>query len=222
MQKGTLDGAFTVPSDVRGVFGPLGDLFNQYPGGPASDEMVTWIYYGNGKTMLQELIESKGFSNVQVIGVANLSLAEDELWVKKKIEKPEDYKGLKVRTYGQWGKVLEAVGASVVTLPGGEVYQAMERGSSTPASWGPLPTTSRCTSTRLPRSRTIPVPLAGKRPLRLLQQEVLGQASAGIPSNSSSGRSLPRPSRTTWPVLWRMRPRVSACAPRAPRSFPCP
>jgi TRAP-type mannitol/chloroaromatic compound transport system substrate-binding protein len=128
MQKGTLDGAFTVPSDVRGVFGPLGDLFNQYPGGPASEEMVAWIYYGNGKTMLQELIESKGFSNVQVIGVANLSLAEDELWVKKKIETPEDYKGLKVRTYGQWGKVLEAVGASVVTLPGGEVYQAMERG----------------------------------------------------------------------------------------------
>ena len=128
MQKGTLDGAFTVPSDVRGVFGPLGDLFNQYPGGPASEEMVAWIYFGNGKTLLQELIESKGFSNVQVIGIANLALAEDELWAKKKIEKPEDYKGLKIRTYGQWGKVLEGVGASVVTLPGGEVYQAMERG----------------------------------------------------------------------------------------------
>jgi TRAP-type mannitol/chloroaromatic compound transport system substrate-binding protein len=128
MQKGTLDGAFTVPSDVRGVFGPLGDLFNQFPGGPTSDEMVAWIYHGNGKALLQELIEAKGFTNVQVVGIANLSLAEDELWVKKKIEKPEDYKGLKIRTYGQWGKVLEAVGASVVTLPGGEVYQAMERG----------------------------------------------------------------------------------------------
>jgi len=128
MQKGTLDGAFTVPSDVRGVFGPLGDLFNQYPGGPASEEMVAWIYYGNGKALLQELIESKGFTNVQVIGIANLSLAEDELWVNKKIEKPEDYKGLKIRTYGQWGKGLESVGAAVVTLPGGEVYQAMERG----------------------------------------------------------------------------------------------
>lgn len=128
MQKGTLDGAFTVPSDVRGVFGPLGDLFNQFPGGPTAEEMMSWIYFGNGKKLLQELIESKGFKEVMVLGIANMSLAEDELWVNKKIEKPEDYKGLKVRTYGQWGKVLEAVGASVVTLPGGEVYQAMERG----------------------------------------------------------------------------------------------
>jgi TRAP-type mannitol/chloroaromatic compound transport system substrate-binding protein len=128
MQKGTLDGAFTVPSDVRGVFGPVGDLFNQFPGGPTAEEMMAWIYFGNGKKLMQELIESKGFKDVMVIGIANLALAEDELWVNKKIEKPEDYKGLKVRTYGQWGKVLEAVGASVVTLPGGEVYQALERG----------------------------------------------------------------------------------------------
>lgn len=128
MQKGTLDAAFTVPSDVRGVFGAPGDLFNQYAGGPTADETMSWINFGNGKKLLQELIEARGFTQVQAIGIVNMSLAEDELWSNKKIEKPEDYKGLKVRTYGQWGKVLEAVGASVVTLPGGEVYQALERG----------------------------------------------------------------------------------------------
>jgi TRAP-type mannitol/chloroaromatic compound transport system substrate-binding protein len=128
MQKGTLDGAFTVPSDVRGIFGAPADLFNQYAGGPTADEAMSWVYFGNGRKLLEELLNKKGFTNVQPIGIANMSLAEDELWTNKKIEKPEDYKGLKVRTYGQWGKVLEDVGASVVTLPGGEVYQALERG----------------------------------------------------------------------------------------------
>jgi TRAP-type mannitol/chloroaromatic compound transport system substrate-binding protein len=36
--------------------------------------------------------------------------------------------GLKIRTYGDWGKILVDFGASVVTLAGSELYPAMERG----------------------------------------------------------------------------------------------
>jgi TRAP-type mannitol/chloroaromatic compound transport system substrate-binding protein len=40
-----------------------------------------------------------------------------------------DFKGLKFRTAGDWGEVLtEYFGASVIFLPGGEIYEAMQRG----------------------------------------------------------------------------------------------
>jgi TRAP-type mannitol/chloroaromatic compound transport system substrate-binding protein len=128
MQKGTLDGAFITPSDVRGIFGPVGDLFNQYPAGPTGPETVSWMLFGDGEKLLREVMDKVGFTNVVFVNPANLSIAEDEMWTNKKINTPADYKGLKIRTFGYWGKILEGVGASVVTLPGGELYQAMERG----------------------------------------------------------------------------------------------
>jgi TRAP-type mannitol/chloroaromatic compound transport system substrate-binding protein len=128
LQKGTLDGGFMTPSDVRGIFGPVGDLFNQYPMGPTAIETVSWMLYGNGEKLLREVMDKIGFKDVVFVGPANLSVAEDEIWTNKKIEKPSDFKGLKVRTFGYWGQILQGVGASVVTLPGGELYQALERG----------------------------------------------------------------------------------------------
>jgi len=38
------------------------------------------------------------------------------------------FKGLKFRTLGVWGEILADYGASVVQIPGGELYQAVERG----------------------------------------------------------------------------------------------
>jgi TRAP-type mannitol/chloroaromatic compound transport system substrate-binding protein len=128
LQKGTLEGGFMTPSDVRGIFGPVGDLFNQYPMGPTGIEMVSWMLYGNGEKLLREVMDKVGFKEVVFVAPANLSVAEDEMWTNKKIEKPADFKGLKIRTFGYWGQILQGVGASVVTLPGGELYQALERG----------------------------------------------------------------------------------------------
>jgi len=45
-----------------------------------------------------------------------------------KIETEKDLKGLKFRTYGLWAEIMKDYGASVVTLPGGEIYTAAERG----------------------------------------------------------------------------------------------
>ncbi len=48
---------------------------------------------------------------------------------KYKIEKPEDLKGLRVRTPSQTGaKILEALGATPVSIPMPEVYEALQRG----------------------------------------------------------------------------------------------
>jgi TRAP-type mannitol/chloroaromatic compound transport system substrate-binding protein len=49
-------------------------------------------------------------------------------WFRKKITTIADYKGLKMRIPGLGGKVVARAGATVVTLPAGEVYGALERG----------------------------------------------------------------------------------------------
>lgn len=40
----------------------------------------------------------------------------------------DDIKGLKIRTAGDDGEIFNAMGASTVFLPGGEIYEAMQRG----------------------------------------------------------------------------------------------
>ena len=49
-------------------------------------------------------------------------------WYRKKITTTADYKGLKMRIPGLGGKVVARAGATVVTLPAGEIYAALERG----------------------------------------------------------------------------------------------
>lgn len=51
------------------------------------------------------------------------------LSVKHRIEKPEDLKGLRVRTPSPTGSaILEALGATAVSMPMGDVYEALQRG----------------------------------------------------------------------------------------------
>lgn len=46
-----------------------------------------------------------------------------------RIETPDDLKGLRVRTPSQWGsKILEALGATPVSMPMSDVYESLERG----------------------------------------------------------------------------------------------
>jgi TRAP-type mannitol/chloroaromatic compound transport system substrate-binding protein len=49
-------------------------------------------------------------------------------WFRKKVTTIADYKGLKMRIPGLGGKVVARAGATVITLPAGEIYAALERG----------------------------------------------------------------------------------------------
>jgi TRAP-type mannitol/chloroaromatic compound transport system substrate-binding protein len=65
--------------------------------------------------------------NFGFVGPCGLNTAEDFLWSHKPIQKLSDFKGLKIRTVGYWGEIVTKLGARVVTLPGGEVYGALEK-----------------------------------------------------------------------------------------------
>ena len=53
----------------------------------------------------------------------------------KKIQTLEDFRNIKLRTTGAWAEIAGKLGASTVTLPGAEVYTALERGVVDATEW---------------------------------------------------------------------------------------
>jgi TRAP-type mannitol/chloroaromatic compound transport system substrate-binding protein len=56
-------------------------------------------------------------------------------WFKRPIASLEDLKGMKYRIYGIGAETYGRLGVSVVTLPGGEIVPALERGVIEGAEW---------------------------------------------------------------------------------------
>jgi TRAP-type mannitol/chloroaromatic compound transport system substrate-binding protein len=56
-------------------------------------------------------------------------------WYRKEINTLEDLKGLKFRTGGFPGRVMERMGVVPQNIPGGEIYQALEKGTIDAAEW---------------------------------------------------------------------------------------
>ncbi len=106
---------------------PAANIFSSVPFGPESGEFLAWLYYGNGLTLYQQMYEQAGYG-VKVIPCAVLA-PESGGWFKRRIDRPEDLKGLNLRFYGLGGKVFSKLGASVSLIPGSEVFPALERGA---------------------------------------------------------------------------------------------
>jgi len=128
IEEGTLEAYLGQPTDNSGELGPAADLFTQFALSPNPMEYLIWLTQTDAMVLLQELYDSKGFENVKVLAFFADEGGEEELVSTKKIETIDDFKGMKIRTYGYWGKVLERLGASVVTLPGAELYQSLKTG----------------------------------------------------------------------------------------------
>jgi TRAP-type mannitol/chloroaromatic compound transport system substrate-binding protein len=129
VQSGTLDGAFTTPVNNKKAFGSVAGLFTEYAASPNPDQMAAWYIIGDGMALEQELIDNTpGYDMVMTLGPFAASGAEEELCTNKKLENVESLKGMKIRTFGDWGKILDEIGASVVGMPAGDVYEALQRG----------------------------------------------------------------------------------------------
>ncbi|MDZ7761960.1 MAG: TRAP transporter substrate-binding protein DctP [Desulfovermiculus sp.] len=125
VRTGVLDVGCTWAGWWIGKF-PASVLFaNSYPNGMQMQEMLSWIYHGGGLELWNEMYEGK---NIVVLPPYGMLWSENFAWSRKPINSLEDFQGLKFRTVGVWGKCLERLGARVVSLAGGEVYPALERG----------------------------------------------------------------------------------------------
>ena len=128
VQSGTIDGMNVPASFYTGQLGIVSNFWTGYPAGPGPSEMMMWYFEGGGKELYDEMMERSGYSSVKHVGMWILTSAELFCWANKPISTLADFQGLKFRAGGMWGNMAATLGASVVTLPGGELYQALERG----------------------------------------------------------------------------------------------
>ncbi len=134
VHKGVVDVACGWASYWRGTF-PAAPLFGAVEGGPETMEYLGWVLVGGGLELWQEMYDRKGWQ-VKVLPPYSAHSAENLAWANKPIRSLKDFKGLRFRTGGYyWGKVLQRMGASVVTLPGAEVIPSLERGVIDAAEW---------------------------------------------------------------------------------------
>ena len=103
---------------------PASALFGAMPFGLEPAQYVAWYYYAGGKELVEETFEPY---NVHPIFCGTIS-PEAAGWSNKEIKTADDIKGLKWRAAGLGGKVWQKMGASVTLLPGGELFQALEKG----------------------------------------------------------------------------------------------
>ncbi|GAH92305.1 unnamed protein product, partial [marine sediment metagenome] len=94
-----------------------------FPASPNTEDWMGWVYEGDGIKYMNKVWEDYGYMLGSFPGDAELFCHSN-----KKIQTAEDLKGLKFRTMGMWAEILEQYGVSVVTIPGGDCYSALERG----------------------------------------------------------------------------------------------
>ncbi|CAA7627541.1 TRAP transporter substrate-binding protein [Magnetospirillum sp. SS-4] len=103
---------------------PASVLFGAVPFGMEPWEFMAWMYNGGGDALLKEVYAPH---NVVPVFCGIIS-PETAGWFRFEIKSLDQIKGLKMRAAGLGGKVLQKVGASVTVLPGGELFQALEKG----------------------------------------------------------------------------------------------
>ena len=101
------------------------------PFGLNSRQMTAWMFEGNGLKLMREFYAK--FSIVNFPG-GNTG-AQMGGWYRKPVASMADMKGLKFRVGGFAGKVVERMGGVPQNIPGGEIYQALEKGTIDAAEW---------------------------------------------------------------------------------------
>lgn len=130
VQQGTVEAAHTCPYYFFGK----DDVFaigTAIPFGLNSRQLTSWMYHGNGLKLFREFYDQYNIINFP----AGNSGAQMGGWFRKEIKDVSDFNGLKFRVGGFAGKVLTKLGVVPQAIPGGEIYQALERGTIDACEW---------------------------------------------------------------------------------------
>jgi TRAP-type mannitol/chloroaromatic compound transport system substrate-binding protein len=110
------------------AFAALGDLTMAWEHPWEAD---AFFHYGGGLDLLRELYAP---FNAYTVGVMWWGM--ESYPSRKPIRNMNDFKGLKIRVpQGMEAELLTKLGASVVVLPGGEVYSALDKGVVDATNW---------------------------------------------------------------------------------------
>ena len=110
---------------------PATQFFAAIPFGLTAQEMNGWLYHGGGLALWRELYEPFGLVPT-AIGNTGTQMGG---WFNKNINSVDDLKGLKMRIPGLGGEVLKRAGGTPVSLPGGEIFPALQSGAIDATEW---------------------------------------------------------------------------------------
>jgi TRAP-type mannitol/chloroaromatic compound transport system substrate-binding protein len=130
LQNGTVEAANTAPYYYFGKDETFA-LGCAIPFGLNSRQMTAWMFEGNGLKLMREFYAGYNIINFPMGNTG----AQMGGWFRKEIKTLADFKGLKFRCGGFAGKVVERIGGVPQNIPGGEIYQALEKGTIDAAEW---------------------------------------------------------------------------------------
>jgi TRAP-type mannitol/chloroaromatic compound transport system substrate-binding protein len=130
VQNGTVEMAHTAPYYFFGKDETFA-LGCVIPFGLNSRQMTAWMFEGNGLKLMREFYKTYNIINFP----GGNTGAQMGGWFRKPVTSLADIKGLKFRIGGFGGKVIERIGGVPQNIPGGEIYQALEKGTIDAAEW---------------------------------------------------------------------------------------
>jgi TRAP-type mannitol/chloroaromatic compound transport system substrate-binding protein len=101
------------------------------PFGMTARQQGAWLHEGGGLDLTRPI-----FADFNIVNFPGGNTgAQMGGWFKREINGLSDLQGLKMRIPGMGGKVMAELGVAVQTLPGGEIYTALERGAIDATEW---------------------------------------------------------------------------------------
>jgi TRAP-type mannitol/chloroaromatic compound transport system substrate-binding protein len=110
---------------------PALDFFSQVPFGMTADELSSWIAFGGGQALFDEVDAP---FNIKPLLCMNEGVQMGG-WFNKEVNGLADFKGLRYRMPGLGAEVLRRMGATVVTTPGSEIMTALKTGAIDASEW---------------------------------------------------------------------------------------
>jgi TRAP-type mannitol/chloroaromatic compound transport system substrate-binding protein len=130
VQQGTVEVAHTCPYYYFGKDDTFA-MGTAIPFGLNSRQLTAWYYDGNGLKLFREFYDQYNIVNFP----GGNTGAQMGGWYRKEIKGIADIKGMKMRIGGFAGKVLTRMGGVPQNIPGGEIYQALEKGTIDATEW---------------------------------------------------------------------------------------
>jgi TRAP-type mannitol/chloroaromatic compound transport system substrate-binding protein len=110
---------------------PAFAYFCTVPYGLTANELNSWIYWGGGQELWDELSAQH---DIKPLLASNTGVQMGG-WFNKEITSVDSFKGLKFRMPGLGGKVLSRLGAIVINVPGGKIVNSLRSGAIDASEW---------------------------------------------------------------------------------------
>jgi len=105
--------------------------FTAVPFGMTYTEINAWMQFGGGQELWDEV--ASGFG-LKCLPCGNTGVQMGG-WFRKEMNSASDFKGLKMRMPGLGGDVIAKLGASPISLPGGQIYENLVSGAIDATEW---------------------------------------------------------------------------------------